>query len=285
MEKIALSYLPDELRAAVTETSLLYGAVDEIRLRLMRELSLTIGGRNVLCGVICSKKNLEYTVNRLCQGSLYSHADNIREGVITTDCGIRAGVCGKAVLLNGKLEYVRDISSVCIRIPHRIPGAADEVFRRMKNGGVLIYSPPGCGKTTILRELIPMIGETKRVAVVDTRYELCVDNAGALVDVYAGYPRSMGIISAVRTMSPEVIVCDEIMAEEDIHGIENAFGAGVTVCASVHGDSVEGICREPGIRKLLEIGVFTCVCGRKNRQEDWKFIEQYSSGLQMGNAV
>ena len=134
MEKTALAYLPAELRDAVIRTSLQYGAIDEIRLRLMRELSLTMEGRNVLCGVICRKEDLEYTVERLCQGSMYSHAESIREGVITTDCGIRAGVCGTAVSMNGRVEYIRDITSVCIRIPHRIHGAADEVFRRMGDG-------------------------------------------------------------------------------------------------------------------------------------------------------
>ena len=123
-----------------------------------------------------------------------------------------------------------------------------------------------------------MIGETKRVAVIDSRYELCVDSAGRLVDVYAGYPRGMGIRSAIYTMSPQVIVCDEIMGEEDTKLIASAFGAGVTVCASIHGDSVEGICRNTGIRALLEMGVFSCVCGRRNRWEVWRFEERYSSG-------
>ncbi len=276
-EAKALGYLPEHLRAAVIRTSALHGSVDEIRLRQNRELSLTIEGKNILCGILCRRADLEFTVDRLCQGSLYSHAEHIREGVITTDSGIRAGVCGSAVVINGRMECVRDISSVCIRIPHRVEGAANELFQRMGNGGVLIVSPPGGGKTTILRELIPLLGEKKRVAVIDTRHELCADGIGGLVDIYAGYPRDVGISAAVRTMSPEVIVCDEIMGEEDVRAISEAHGSGVAVCASVHGRSANDIRRDPGIVHLLEIGAFACVYGRKSRNDSWKFIEQYSS--------
>ena len=275
-ESKALGYLPDHLRAAAVKAGSLYGQTDEIRLRLFRQMSLTIEGRNILCGIRCTREDLEFTVDRLCQGSLYSHADSIREGVITTDSGIRAGVAGRAVMVSGKLECVRDVSSVCIRIPHRIPGAADEVFQRMGRGGVLVFSPPGCGKTTILRELIPLIAETRRTAVIDTRHELCIDDAGDLADVFAGYPRTAGIGSAVRTMSPEVIVCDEIMGSEDRQSIREAYSGGVTVCASVHGRSVGEIMLDPGIRELIETGVFRVLYGRSDRSSPWKVFEEYS---------
>ncbi len=271
-EETARGYLPESLRAAAAG----YGCVDEIRLRASRQMSLTIGGENVLCGVTCSREDLEYTVERLCRGSLYSHAENIREGVITTDCGIRAGVAGRAVVMNGRLECVRDITSVCIRIPHRVRGAADDLFLCMGTGGVLVFSPPGCGKTTILRELIPLIAVKKRTAVIDTRYELCIDDSGDLADVYAGYPRNAGIASAVRTMSPEVIVCDEIMGSEDVRAIREAHSGGVRVCASAHGGSPEEIMMDPGIRELLAYGVFGILYGRKDRQSSWEMIEQNS---------
>ncbi|MBQ8368566.1 MAG: hypothetical protein IJY35_01145 [Clostridia bacterium] len=275
-EKRALGYLPENLREAVTRTSSLYGRFDEIRLRLERELSVTVDGKNLLCGVKCTKADIENTVDALCQGSLYSHAEEIREGVITTDCGIRAGTAGTAVLSGGQIRCVRDISSVCIRVPHRIPGAADELYSRMNGQGVLVFSPPGCGKTTVLRELIPLIGREKRVAVIDTRHELAVDAAGELVDVFAGYPRGFGIGSAVRTMSPEVIVCDEIAGEEDVRAILEAHSAGVTVCASAHGRSVEEIRRNPWLGKLMDAYVFGLLYGRISRTELWQLIEQYS---------
>lgn len=275
-EAKALGYLPEHLRSAAVRTGSLYGQTDEIRLRLFRQMSLTVAGKNIVCGVRCCKEDLDYTVEQLCQGSLYSYADNIREGVITTDCGIRAGVAGRAVVMNGKIECVRDITSVSIRIPHRIPGTADELFRNMGVGGVLIYSPPGCGKTTILRELIPLLGQTYRTAVIDMRYELCIDDCGELVDVYAGYPRGIGIGSAVRTMSPEVIVCDEIMGSEDVQAIREAYSGGVRVCASVHGRSVTEIMMDRGIAELIECGVFSVLYGRRNRQSAWELIERNS---------
>lgn len=275
-ERIALGYLPVNLRDAVVRTGSLYGRFDEIRLRLERELSVTADGKNLLCGVKCTKQELEFTVDALCEGSLYSHAEEIREGVITTDCGIRAGIAGTVVLNGGQIRCVRDISSVCIRVPHRIPGAADELFGCMNGCGALVFSPPGCGKTTVLRELIPLIARDRRVSVIDTRHELAPDNSGALADVFYGYPRGFGIASAVRTMSPEVIVCDEIAGDEDVRAILEAHSAGAAVCASAHGRSAAEIRRNPGIGKLLDAGVFGILYGRKSRTEAWQLFEQYS---------
>ena len=277
-EKRALSCLPEHLKNAVIRTSRETGRkqVDEIRLRVNREMSVTAEGVNLLCGIRCSGADLEYTVEKLCQGSLYSHADSIREGVITSNCGIRAGVAGRAVVMNGRVECVRDIGSVCIRIPHRITGAADELLERIGHGGVLVWSPPGCGKTTVLRELIPRLARSRRVAVVDTRYELCVDEAGALVDWFAGYPRSFGIRSAIRTMSPEVIVCDEISGEEDAHSLMEAHNAGVMICASAHGRSVQEVFREKHMSLLGQSGVFSLIYGRTGRMRKWELIEQNS---------
>ena len=149
-ENIALSYLPYRLAEAVRKTLSLWNTpVSEIRLREKRQLSVTIGGKNVTCEMLCTREDLQQTVAAVCGNSLYSHSDSIREGCITTDCGIRVGVCGHAVTSDGHISMVRDITSLNLRIPHRIPGAADELFRRMQNfPNVLIYSSPGKGKTT-----------------------------------------------------------------------------------------------------------------------------------------
>lgn len=277
-ENIALSYLPSRLAEAVRKTLSLWNTpVSEIRLREKRQLSVTIGGKNVTCEMLCTREELQQTVAAVCGNSLYSHSDSIREGCITTDCGIRVGICGHAVTADGHVSMVRDITSLNLRIPHRIPGAADELFRRMQNfPNVLIYSSPGKGKTTVLRELIPLLSSgvsAKRCAVIDTRYELCAGITNSdLTDVFYGYPRYEGILSAVRTMSPEYIICDEISTEQDANALICAHTAGVSVCASIHAGDSDELFRIPIVKMLTEARVFDLFYGipenHQNRREE-----------------
>ena len=277
-EKIALSYLPSRLAEAVLRTLSLWNApVSEIRLRENRLLSITVGNRNISCELLCTGEEIQSTVAAVCGNSLYSHSESIRDGCITTDCGIRVGVCGHAVTADGHISIVRDITSLNLRIPHRIPGAADELFRQMQNkSNVLIYSSPGKGKTTVLRELIPLLSSgksAKRCAVIDTRYELCTDRTSSdLTDVFYGYPRYEGILSAVRTMSPEYIICDEISTEQDAKALICAHTAGISVCASIHAENSSELFRIPIVNMLTEARVFDLFYGisqnDKNRREE-----------------
>ena len=266
LENRAAAYLPGRLREAVARAAEEGNApIREIRLRRGSLLTLTVGEKNVPCGVSCSAEELSETVANLCQQSLYSHAGEIREGVITTDSGIRAGVCGQAVVKDGRLDCVRSISSVCLRIPHRVPGAADALYETVKNGvSALVYSKPGMGKTTVLRELIPCLAsgkEAARVAVIDTRFELAagMDNPGT-ADIFLGYPRKEGMESAVRTMSPQFILCDEIASEGDAEAVLNAHAAGVAVVATAHGGSQTELRRNPNLGRLLDEGIFGVLC-------------------------
>ncbi len=269
-ETLAVGYLPERLARAVLGTVVaLSGGMDEIRLRRGGLFSLTSGGENVSCGVICTADELEFTVGKLCRNSLYSQAESICEGCITTEHGIRAGVCGRAVVVGGGISCVRDISSISIRIPHRVPGAAEPLRSLiMARKSVLLYSAPGVGKTTVLRELIPMISsELKmRCAVIDTRYELASGGvAGKLCDIFAGYPRSQGITIAVRTMSPEYIICDEVADTGDATALLYARASGVSVCASAHASDMNSLRGNAVIASMLAGGVFDCVCGITRR--------------------
>ena len=126
-----------------------------------------------------SKYEIEETIKNLCGNSMYSHLNTIREGYILAGNGVRAGICGQAVVENGNVTVIKDITSIAIRIPRRIKGAAAPVLELIKQShytkNVLIYSKPGIGKTTILRELAAELSsgiDAKRVAVVDTRSEI-----------------------------------------------------------------------------------------------------------------
>lgn len=276
-EEHALSFLPERLREAVKRSSALYrGAVSEIRLREGCPLYITVSGKNISCSAVCSADEIDMTVRALCGNSLYCHSETIKEGYICTAGGIRAGVCGRAVSENGKVSAVTDISSVAIRIPHRIPGAADELCRLICDSafrGMIIYSPPGMGKTTALREICARLSSkpySLRIAVVDTRFEICGALGGEMTfDALEGYPRSKGIECAIRTLSPQLILCDEIGSEEDAAAIASSYGAGVPTVVTAHASSIEELCMRGYMRALIDSGAFTYAVGISRRDSKW----------------
>ncbi len=268
-ELLALAYLPPRLAAAVKKTASLYNCnISEIRLHSGRPLSLNLGGKNVQCGINCSTEEVCEVVAALCRRSLYSYSEEIREGVITTQSGIRAGVCGRATVRGGRIEAVRDITSVNIRIPHSVAGAADELYSLVKKyGSVLVYSPPGGGKTTALRSLIPLLSggaNGRRVSVIDTRCELsafCENEGCDNADFFISYPRSEGISAAVRTMSPEYIICDEMASASDADALRSARSSGVNVICSAHVGSRDELMLNKNINTLVDGGIFGCLYG------------------------
>lgn len=266
-EKIALSYLSTKARSAVAVAASLWNKpISEIRLRKDKPLCLTLESTNVKIDYVCTANEISETSSRLCQGSLYSYAENIKEGVIATEYGIRAGVCGRAVMRDGTLSCVRDITSINIRIPHRIIGASNALYELVVDcGSVLVCSAPGRGKTTLLRELIPVLSSganAKRVSVIDSRLELFAGMRDCdMADFFIGYPRQDGIISAVRTMSPEYVICDEIASERDADAVRIARSAGVNVVVSAHAGSFTDLRKNRYIKELLDSHMFGALYG------------------------
>ncbi len=266
-EEKAMSYIPKSAASAVLRavkpTNTAAKPINELRLRMNGCMSVTSLGENLPADYTCTKDDLAYTVDKLCKSSLYSRAEDIKNGVIPADMGIRAGVCGRAVVEDGRVSCVRDITSVAIRIPHKVPGAADLVLPLCeKYSGVLIYSRPAGGKTTVLRELIPLLAKKYRLAVIDTRFELCGDgNCFGMADIFSGYPRYAGMTSAVRTMSPEFILCDEISTPDDFEAVRYAHSSGVRIAATAHADDLESLLRNETLRGLIKSGIFGCLYG------------------------
>ncbi len=282
LEMKAISYLPARLADAVIRIASLWNReIHEIRLRENQLLSITAGRQNISCELVCTQEELSHTLAKLCGNSLYSYSDSIRDGWISTDCGIRAGVCGHAVLADGRITLVRDITAINIRIPHSVPGAADKLYEWMTMDNtfrsVLIYSKPGMGKTTILRELIPCLAagnNARRTAVIDTRYELCTGSSvPGLTDVFYGYPRYEGILNAVRTMSPEYILCDELSTEQEAKALLYAHTSGISVCASIHANSFQEVISLPLLKPLLSAHVFDLTYGILSSGVDIRTLE------------
>ena len=213
----------------------------------------------------------------LCDYSIHSYAEDIVRGFLTLPGGHRAGICGTAVVQGGAVVSVRCVSSINLRIAREIPGAAAELCERIYANssasgqlpGIIISGAPGSGKTTLLRDLAlrlssGMCGSYRRVAIVDERGELAgvrdgvpCCNVGANTDVLTGYPKGEGILLALRSLAPELIVCDELGGGADADALEAGLHAGVSFAASVHAGCVEEVYARPVARRLLTMGAFT----------------------------
>ncbi len=233
----------------------------ELRLRIGRApLAVTIKGERVkICpagaSYAVSREELDSILLRATKMSLYAVSEELLQGYIPA-FGLRIGVGGEGVREGGKLIGVKNISYLVIRVPHQIRSAADGIFDRVASMGddgklnvksTLVIAPPCGGKTTLLRELARRISAFKSTVIIDERYELAsaVNGAPSLdvgdAEVLSGITKCVAYENALRAMSPEVLVTDELFRQEEVALIEDAVRAGVKVFASVHGESFENI--------------------------------------------
>ena len=280
----ALALFPPALGQAIAHTQ-------RDRQELVEEICCRIGQVPVLltqahvypaeCRAILAG-DLDYLLERATRASVYAAADQIRQGYLQTAGGCRVGLCGCAYgQAAGQIDGIRQLSSVSVRIPHAVPGCADALVPQLMKDGfcsTLILSPPGGGKTTLLRDLVRVLslGDSEhralRVAVVDERCELAVCckgrpqmELGNHTDVLSLCPKAVGIPMVLRGMNPQVIAVDEITAAEDIRAMCLAANCGVGLLASIHAESVEELRLKPLWQELLRAEVFRrCVVIRAN---------------------
>lgn len=268
-----LACLPPRLRQLLSrmregQADLLW-RLAEIRLRAGHQVALTLDGGNVPLPITMTEGDVTDTLAALCGGSLYAHGNALRGGYLSVH-GCRIGVAGRAVYDERGVSGMAAVSSLCIRLPHSVPDAgrvAVETFRLLGcRRGLLIYSPPGGGKTTLLREFARTVSagaSACRTAIVDTRGEL-YDEAfppACQVDVLRGYPLATGIEMATRTLSPQVIVCDEIGSTQEAETLLSVKGCGVPIVASAHAETAEELLARPPIAMLVAGGVFAAHIG------------------------
>ena len=258
----------------LTKAILASGAdrAEEIRLHAGRVCTVTFGGRNFYTDAEMTEEELSETLSRMCNGSLYAYRDTLCAGYVTLPGGIRVGVCGRAATENGKIIGVGNVSGLVIRLPHTHRVYPDPVLQRLRTmkglGGVLVYSPPGIGKTTFLRAAATAASSPAwgwRTVAVDTREELFASLAGRglLLDTLVGYPHDVGIEIAVRNLGAELIVCDEIGTEADAHAILSASNRGVPLLATAHARTLGELLRRPAMAHLHRARVFGAYVGLK----------------------
>lgn len=296
-EKQILNVLPGTVRRQVEREELRYDLLQEIRLRVGQPLILIYRGEERIPG---QKRGRTYQVTRediremleyVSNYSLYAYEEEMRQGFITIEGGHRIGMAGQAIMEEGKVKNLRYISSVNVRLSHEVLGCADPVFpyitanRRLFH--TLIVSPPRCGKTTLLRDIVRQVSGGNQyvrgmsVGVVDERSEIggcyqgvAQNHLGMRTDILDACPKAEGMLMLIRSMGPQVIAVDEIGTGEDVHAIEYAMHCGCKMLVTVHGESMEELKKKPLFGEMIAKKRFEryIVLGRKTRVGEVKGV-------------
>lgn len=273
-----LNILAKPVRKVIEQNFSDLSGLQEIRLREGQPVRVQqnneeriLPGEN--CPHIVTKEEIRETIEYISHYSRYAYENELRQGFITIEGGHRVGVAGKVIVEKNRVKNIQYISSVNIRVSNEIIGCADKVFPYITQNRqichTLIISPPCCGKTTLIRDLIRQISDGNQyvkgcsVGVVDERSELggCYlgtvqNNLGTRTDILDGCPKAEGMIMLIRSMAPRVIAVDEIGSSEDIHAVEYAMQCGCKLIASVHGLDMEEASRKPVLGELIRRRMF-----------------------------
>ena len=250
--------------------------VQEIRLRCGQPVALRKNGKMHFMEEVISGADLRETVSLLSAYSLYAFEEELRQGYLTVEGGHRVGFCGKAVMENGEIRTLKQINALNIRIAGERKGWGEVFLPDLMEEGrlchTLLVSPPGCGKTTLLRDIVRCLSERgMTVAVVDERGEIAPlrdgmpqMDVGRCTDVLEGCPKALGMVLLLRSMAPEVIAVDELGRQADIEALHEVLHCGVKIIATAHGYDFADIRKR--LKPLAEEGIFERYLFLSNRK-------------------
>lgn len=271
-----LNYLPENMRRMLCRTFEITGdTIYEIRIR--NKLPLIIGTESGSFSVLPDGKispavggayipdtaDIQKIFRAVCENSVYAFSEDIRQGFVTIKGGHRVGITGRASVNGNRIETFKEISSLNIRIAKEVLGAAnfivDDVLKETGITNTLIVAPPMGGKTTVLRDLARQISDKGiKTAIADERGEIAAlfrgvpqNNVGVQTDIIENAPKAEAALMLLRTMSPQLIITDEISGKADAEALLQCFGMGVSVVASTHGRNFEEVLNRESLKPLF----------------------------------
>lgn len=262
--KVLPSYIVNEIVKINCSES-----ITEIRIRAKQKVIVRCSKVELILECIASVEVILQILLNVSKNSIYAIQSDINNGYVIIRGGHRIGICGEVVYCDGRIKNIKNICGLNIRVARQVFGCADQLIpkiivrKRVQN--TLIISPPGCGKTTILRDIIRQISNMgKNVSLIDERGEIASVyegvaslDVGNRTDIMSNISKAEGMKMMIRSMAPDVIATDEIGKQEDILAIKEAILSGVSVVFTMHAGSIENLIKNPGIKELLDLGIFS----------------------------
>lgn len=264
LNKEVLEYFPRKISTLISDK---IDVAEEIRIRQAKNILIKTSNKFIETNYLVSSNDILEILQKICEYSIYSYQNQISEGYITVKGGHRIGITGTCVIQDEKVVNIKYVNSLNFRIARQIIGAAINIIPEILNGNTIwntiIVSPPGYGKTTILKDVIRNLSSNIfNVGVVDERGEISAmfkgvpqNDLGEKIDVIENVPKNIGIKMLIRSMAPQIVVADEIGTKEDVDAINYAFCSGVKGIFTCHGADYEDFIKNPYMKEIIKLNI------------------------------